>query len=78
MYKLTISKYFNLKFINNKKYIFYVNSCSKIHEKVYPYGIFQERILNFSEYYSFTGKYLSKKIYDSITPFDNKLIVLEI
>ena len=56
----------------------HVNSCSKIHEKVYPYGIFQERILNFSEYYSFTGKYLSKKIYDSITPFDNKLIVLEI
>ena len=56
----------------------HINSCGKIHEKVYPHGIFQERKINFSEYYSFTGKYLLKKIYDSISPFDNKLIVLEI
>jgi len=55
-----------------------INSCEKIYDKAHPDGILQERKINFSEYYSFIGKKMIKNIYDSIIPFDNKLIVIEI
>jgi bacillithiol biosynthesis cysteine-adding enzyme BshC len=55
-----------------------INSCEKIYDKANPDGILQERKINFSEYYSFIGKKMIKNIYDSIIPFDNKLIVIEI
>ena len=55
-----------------------INSCEKIYDKAHPDGILQERKVNFSEYYSFIGKKMIKNIYDSIIPFDNKLIVIEI
>ena len=50
----------------------------KIHEKIYPKNVFQERKINFSEYYSFMGEILFNNIYESIQPFDNSLIVTEI
>ena len=56
----------------------FINSCEKIYDKAHPDGILQERKINFSEYYSFIGKKMIKNIYDSIIPFDNKLIVIEI
>ena len=55
-----------------------INSCEKIYDKVYADGIFQERRLNYSEFYSYIGKNMIKLIYESIHPFDNKIIVVEI
>ena len=52
--------------------------CIRDSDKSHPDGILQERKINFSEYYSFIGKKMIKNIYDSIIPFDNKLIVIEI
>lgn len=55
-----------------------ITSLEKIHEKIYPKNVFQERKINFSEYYSFMGEILFNNIYESIQPFDNSLIVTEI
>ena len=63
---------------HKRKMTEFINSCEKIYDKVYPAGIFQERKINFTEYYSFSGKKMIRDIYNSIIPFDNKLIVIEI
>ena len=55
-----------------------IKSLEKIYDKIYPENIFQERKINFSEFYSYKGNDLINSIYESISPFDNDLIIAEI
>jgi len=40
--------------------------------------LFQERKINFSEFYSYKGKELIDIIYQSTSPFDNSINIVEI
>ena len=55
-----------------------INTLEKIYNKIYPYGLFQERKINFSEFYSYKGKELIDIIYQSTSPFDNSINIVEI
>ena len=55
-----------------------INTLEKIYNKIYPDGLFQERKINFSEFYSYKGKELIDIIYQSTSPFDNSINIVEI
>ena len=55
-----------------------IDTLEKIYNKIYPDGLFQERKINFSEFYSYKGKELIDIIYQSTSPFDNSINIVEI
>ena len=55
-----------------------IKSLEKIYDKIYPENIFQERKINYSEFYSYKGDDLIDSIYKTISPFDNALIIAKI
>jgi uncharacterized protein YllA (UPF0747 family) len=55
-----------------------IKSLEKIYDKIYPKNIFQERKINYSEFYCYKGDDLIDSIYKTISPFDNALIIAKI
>jgi uncharacterized protein YllA (UPF0747 family) len=55
-----------------------VNQIRKIHERIFPEGVLQERKQNIIEYWSRYGLDFLGDIYDEMDPFDPQMILYEI
>jgi uncharacterized protein YllA (UPF0747 family) len=49
-----------------------INQIRKLHYKIFPNGVQQERYINFSHFYSIMGTELIDKLFSVIDPFEPK------
>ena len=54
-----------------------MDSIESVHTFFFPKGNWQERVINFSEFYRHSGQDLFRLIYEALPPFQSKFVMIE-